>query len=249
MFCYDCLNIFFFKGHKPGSVKLRNKSNKISVTMYNKNFKMQKTQQNKNKVFSYKRLVKLFVTSLKKNTLALKDLKISFDSKTNKKESIDKIFEVTNSINEKLETVNKLRNDIKIYKTINTILTNHYIKETKNHENSIDEKIIKLERQILQSYDSLKSDISKMADACVVSEKKSNISSPIQNSSVIMVGNDLNVNQINELYIRNEIYNTIIKKIDKLFCNLVSLCYLEYVYLFFFSKIHYNYIVLYRCTC
>ncbi|XP_026484064.2 pleckstrin homology-like domain family B member 2 isoform X2 [Vanessa tameamea] len=188
--------------------------------MYNKSVKMPKSQQNNNKDFSHKRLIKLFVTSLKKNTLALKNLKISFDSKSNRKENFDTIFDVANSINEKLETVHKLRNDIKIYRTINTILTNHYIKETRNHENSIDAKIIKLEKQILQSYDVLRSDISKMADICVACEKKSNISAPIQNSNVIVVGNDLKVNQFNELYIRNQIYNTIIRKIDKLFVNL-----------------------------
>ncbi|XP_046974452.1 pleckstrin homology-like domain family B member 2 isoform X2 [Vanessa cardui] len=188
--------------------------------MYNKSVKMPKSQQNNNKDFSHKRLIKLFVTSLKKNTLALKNLKSSFDSKINRKENYDTIFNVANSINEKLETVHKLRNDIKIYRTINTILTNHYIKETRNHENSIDAKIIKLEKQILHSYDVLRSDISKMADVCVACEKKSNISAPIQNSNVIVVGNDLKVNQFNELYIRNQIYNMIIKKIDKLFVNL-----------------------------
>ncbi|XP_050357875.1 pleckstrin homology-like domain family B member 2 isoform X3 [Nymphalis io] len=188
--------------------------------MYNKSVKMPKSQQNSYKDFSHKRLIKLFVTSLKKNTLALKDLKISFDSKSHRKENFDTIFDVANSINDKLETVHKLRNDIKIYRTINTILTNHYIKETRNHENNIDAKIIKLEKQILQSYDVLRSDISKMADICVACEKKSNMSAPIQNSNVIVVGNDLKVNQFNELYIRNQIYNTIIKKIDKLFVNL-----------------------------
>lgn len=179
---------------------------------------LQKSQTNKG---SHKRLLKLFVSNLKKNTLALKDLKTSFESKCRVKENIDKVNEIANSVNEKLEIVHKLRNDIKIYRTINTILTNHYIKETRNHENTIDAKIIKLEKLILQSYENLRSDInSKMAGVCVASEK--NISAPIQNSNVIMVGNDLKINQFSELYVRNEIYNTIIRKIDKLFCGLVS---------------------------
>ena len=175
-----------------------------------------------NKGCSRKRLLKLFVANLKKNTLALKDLKNSIETKCHGRENIDKVNEIATSVNEKLEIVHKLRNDIKIYRTINTILTNHYIKETRNHENTIDAKIIKLEKQILQSYDSLRNDInSKMANMCVASEK--NISAPIQNSNVIMVGNDLKVNQFNDLYVKNQIYNTIIRKIDKLFCGLVSL--------------------------
>ena len=175
-----------------------------------------------NKGYSRKRLLKLFVANLKKNTLALKDLKNSFETKCHLRENIDKVNEIATSVNEKLEIVHKLRNDIKIYRTINTILTNHYIKETRNHENTIDAKIIKLEKQIIQSYDSLRNDInSKMANMCVASEK--NISAPIQNSNVIMVGNDLKVNQFNDLYVKNQIYNTIIRKIDKLFCGLVSL--------------------------
>lgn len=174
-----------------------------------------------NKGFSRKRLLKLFVANLKKNTLALNDLKNSFETKCHAQENIDKVSELANSVNEKLDVVHKLRNDIKIYRTINTILTNHYIKETRNHENTIDAKIIKLEKQILQSYDNLRNDInSKMANVCVASEK--NISAPIQNSNVFMVGNDLKVNQFNDLYVKSQIYNTIIKKIDKLFCGLVS---------------------------
>ncbi|KAI8433802.1 hypothetical protein MSG28_015770 [Choristoneura fumiferana] len=120
------------------------------------------------KKLSHKRLVKLFVRNLKKNTLALKDLKSTIDKK-NDEEKIDKIIDITNSVNDKLDVVNKLRNDIKIYKTINTILTNHYVKETRDHENSVDGKIIKLETEVKNSYEELKSLMNKISD--VVSDK------------------------------------------------------------------------------
>ncbi|KAI8433798.1 hypothetical protein MSG28_015768 [Choristoneura fumiferana] len=120
------------------------------------------------KKLSHKRLVKLFIRNLKKNTLALKDLKSTIDKK-NDEEKIDKIIDITNSVNDKLDVVNKLRNDIKIYKTINTILTNHYVKETRDHENSVDGKIIKLETEVKNSYEELKSLMNKISD--VVSDK------------------------------------------------------------------------------
>ncbi|XP_073965859.1 uncharacterized protein isoform X2 [Choristoneura fumiferana] len=166
------------------------------------------------KKLSHKRLVKLFVRNLKKNTLALKDLKSTIDKK-NDEEKIDKIIDITNSVNDKLDVVNKLRNDIKIYKTINTILTNHYVKETRDHENSVDGKIIKLETEVKNSYEELKSLMNKISD--VVSDKGKQ---GIQNSNVILVGNDLKCNNYNQFYIRNEIYNNIIRKIDKLFCGM-----------------------------
>lgn len=168
------------------------------------------------KKLSHKRLVRLFVRNLKKNTLALKDLKATIDKK-NDEEKIDKIIDITNSVNDKLDVVNKLRNDIKIYKTINTILTNHYVKETRDHENSIDGKIIKLETEIKNSYEELKRVMIKMSEAVSDKEKQG-----IQNSNVILVGNDLKCNNYNQFYIRNEIYNNIIRKIDKLFCGMVS---------------------------
>ncbi|XP_063630462.1 pleckstrin homology-like domain family B member 2 isoform X2 [Cydia splendana] len=160
------------------------------------------------KRLSHKQLVKLFVRNLKKNTLALKELKLTIDKKS-EVEKFDKIIDITNAVNDKLEIVTKLRNDIKIYKTINTILTNHYIKETKDHENSMDGKIIKLEAQIKESYDELKDIIlTKMAEI------------KTGNENVFIVGNDMKCNSYNQFYIRNEIYNSIIKKIDKLFCGM-----------------------------
>ena len=170
----------------------------------------------KKKVPTHKRLLRLFVNNLKKNTLALKELKQSIDTSQQPNE---KIIDITNSVNEKLDVVHKIRNDIKIYKTINTILTNHYIKVTRDHENCIGTKIVKLEEKIKQSYDSLKLELTKMASVSVASQ---NISSPIQNSNVIMVGNDLKCSQFNQLYVKNEMYNSIIRKIDKLFCGMVS---------------------------
>ncbi|XP_047037750.1 pleckstrin homology-like domain family B member 2 isoform X2 [Helicoverpa zea] len=165
---------------------------------------------------THKRLLKLFVNNLKKNTLALKELKQSIDTSHRPKE-YEKIIDITNSVNEKLDVVQKIRNDIKIYKTINTILTNHYIKVTRDHENCIGTKILKLEEKIKQSYDDLKLELTKMASVSVASQ---NISSPIQNSNVIVVGNDLKCSQFNQLHVRNEMYNTIIRKIDKLFCGM-----------------------------
>lgn len=175
---------------------------------------------------SHKQLLRLFVDNIKKNTSALKELKYSIDIKYNRDANYERIIDISKSVNEKLDVVHKLRNDIKIYRTINTILTNHYIKETRNHENTVDGKIIKLEKQIKLSYDGLKDEMSKMADLLSVASQNNsifkNISSPIQNSNVFVVGNDMRSGQLNELYIRNEIYNNIIKKIDKLFCGMVS---------------------------
>lgn len=164
-----------------------------------------------------KSFIKLFLSKLKKNTLAIRRLKTTIDEKH---QDTTKVIDITNSVNDKLEVVHKLRNDLKIYKTINSILTNHYIKETRDHENTIDAKIINLKRQIKDSYDELKTEVIKMADS--FASYKNQISAPIQNSNVIMVGNDLNYKKINEIQARNEIYNTIIRKIDKLFCNMVS---------------------------
>lgn len=169
---------------------------------------------------SHKHLLKIFVSNLKKNTLALKELKSTIDTKFNRNDNYEKIIDLTNSVNEKLDVVHKLRNDIKIYKTINTILTNHYIKETRDHENNVDSKIIKLEKQIKSSYDDVKDAILKMADS-VAREDLKNVTAPI-NSNVYVVGNDMKFSQFNQLSVRNEIYNTIIKKIDKLFCGMVS---------------------------
>ncbi|XP_026744055.1 pleckstrin homology-like domain family B member 2 isoform X2 [Trichoplusia ni] len=165
----------------------------------------------------HKRLLKIFVNNLKKNTSALKELKESIEITHNRTNDYEKIIDITNSVNEKLDVVHKIRNDIKIYKTINTILTNHYIKVTRDHENCIGTKILKLEGQIKKSYDNLKLELTKMASVSVANQ---NISSPIQNSNVILVGNDLKCNQFNQLYMKNEIYNSIIKKIDKLFCGM-----------------------------
>lgn len=194
---------------------------------------------NQKKEPTKKRLLKIFVTNLKKNTLALKELKSSIDINYHRN-SYDKIIDITNNVNEKLDVVHKLRNDIKIFRTINTILTNHYIKETRDHENSIDGKIIKLEKQIKQSYDDLRKDISKMTDSVATEKKKKpdllkNLAS-IENSNVFVVGNDIKCSQYNQLYIRNEIYNSIIKKIDKLFCGMVSLYHVVFYRLSFCQK-------------
>ncbi|XP_037293664.1 pleckstrin homology-like domain family B member 2 isoform X2 [Manduca sexta] len=172
---------------------------------------------------SHKQLMRLFVDNIKKNTSALKELKLAIDIKYNRDDS-DKVIEISKSVNEKLDVVHKLRNDIKIYRTINTVLTNHYIKETRNHENNIDTKIIKLERQVRQSYDDLKEEITKMASKISVANQNNsifkNIGSPIQNSNVFVMGNEFKTSQFNELYVKSEIYNNIIKKIDKLFCGM-----------------------------
>lgn len=165
---------------------------------------------------SHKKLMKIFVTCLKRNTVALKELKLTLDQK-HPQETIDKIIDISTNVNEKLDVVHKLRNDIKIYKTINTILTNHYIKKTKDHENNIDHKVIKLETQIRDSYNGLKIELSKMA-ASVAGNVLNNVGSPIQNSNVFVVGNNMR----NNVHVKNEIYNSIIKKIDKLFCSVVS---------------------------
>lgn len=166
-----------------------------------------------------KRIIKMFVGSLKKNTLALEQLKWAIDKNNDKPNDYDKLLALSISVNEKLDIVHKIRNDIKIYKTINTILTNHYIKITKDQENCIQAKVLKIEQQIKESYENLKMELMKMTSISVANQ---NISSPIQNSNVILVGNDLKCNQFNQLYIRNEMYNSIIRKIDKLFCGMVS---------------------------
>lgn len=181
-----------------------------------------KSTPSNTKSVSLKYLLKVFVINIKKNTLALKALKTSFETKHNhRKENYEKMYDIANSVNEKLEIVQKLRNDIKIYKTINTILTNHYIKVTRDHENSIDFKIIKLEDQILQTYENLRSDIKKMAESVATEKIITNYPSPV-NDGNILIGNDFKNNQYSELYIRKQIYNGIIHKIDKLFCGLVS---------------------------
>lgn len=173
----------------------------------------------KKKEPSHKQLVKIFVTCLKKNTVALKELKHSLDVK-HPQDTIDKIIDISSNVNDKLDVVHKLRNDIKIYKTINTILTNHYIKKTKDHENDIDQKIIKIETQIKDSYDGLKMELAKMAASAANNNSvMNNVDSPIQNSNVFVVGNNVN---LRDLHVKNEIYNGIIKKIDKLFCSMVS---------------------------
>lgn len=185
---------------------------------------MLKTQTTNRKQSQHKRIIKLFVKTLKQNTLALKDLKFSMD--TNHTDSCqkenDKMLELAESVNEKLEIVHKLRNDIKIYRTINTVLTNHYINKTRNHENTIDIKMIQLKEQIKKSYDDLKEEISKMAviKRAAMDDPKTTL--PIHNSNFYVVGNNFKSNQFNEYFIRNEIYNNIIKKIDKLFCGMVS---------------------------
>lgn len=165
-----------------------------------------------------KNLLKLFTETIKKNTLALKELK-SIITTTYEPNDYERIIDIANSMNEKLDLVQKIRNDIKMYKTINTILTNHYIKETRDHENSIDSKIINLETEIKQSYENLKIELSKMADNVASINNKT-----IHNSNVVVFGNDLKCSQFNQLHVRNEIYNNIIKKIDKL-CGMVSITY------------------------
>lgn len=178
-------------------------------------------------------LLKLFKNTIKKNTLALKSLKQSIDSKCNR-EDIDKIIDLSTNVNEKLDIVYKIRNDIKIYKTVNTILTNHYIKETRDHENNIDRKIINLEKQIIKSYDDLKKELAKMAEFNVASLNKmaaisvasqnnsifNNVASPVQNNNVFVLDRDV---KLKDLRLKNEIYNGIIKKIDKLFVSIVSI--------------------------
>lgn len=174
---------------------------------------------------THKQLLRRFVNTIKRNTIALKNLKTSLDQ-NNRPQHIDKIIDISTKVDEKLDVVYKLRNDIKIYKTINTILTNHYVKQTRDHENNTDEKIFKLEQQIKQSYDDLKKELSKMAAFGVASRNNSvlnNIGSPIQNSNVFLLGNQVGDLKLRDLYIRNQIYNGIIKKIDTLFCGMVSL--------------------------
>lgn len=166
---------------------------------------------------SHKQLIRIFVTCLKKNTVALKELKHTLDQK-HPQDNIDKIIDISTNVNEKLDVVHKLRNDIKIYKTINTILTNHYIKKTKDHENDVDHKIIKLEAQIRDSYDGLKIELSKMAASVASNNVLNNVGS-VQNSNVFVVGNNLS---LKDIQLKNEIYNSIIRKIDKLFCSMVS---------------------------
>lgn len=180
-----------------------------------------------------KNLLKLFTKTLKRNTLALEELK-SIIITTYEPNDYERIIDIANSMNEKLDTVHKIRNDIKMYRTINTILTNHYIKETRAHENSIDNKILNLEKEIKESYVNLKLELSKMAENVAsgnnlkleLSKMADNVASinnkTIRNNNVVVVGNDLKYSQFNQLYIRNEIYNNIIKKIDKLFYGMVS---------------------------
>lgn len=177
-----------------------------------------------------KNLLKLFRRTIKKNTLALKELK-SIITTAYKPNDYEKLIDIANSMNEKLDTVHKIKNDIKMFKTINTILTNHYIKETRDHETSIDNKIFKLEKEIKQSYENLRMELSNLADnvsrnnlKLELSKMAENVASinqkTINNSNVVVVGNDLN--QLNPMYIRNEHYNNVIKEIDKLFRGMVS---------------------------
>ncbi|CAH2061789.1 unnamed protein product, partial [Iphiclides podalirius] len=182
---------------------------------------MLKTQTTDKKRFSHKRLLRLFVKSLKQNTSALKDLKLSMDSNyaRNVQKDSERMIELANSVNEKLDVVHKLRNDIKIYRTINTVLTNHYVKQTRDHENTVDNKIVQLKEQIKRSYDDLRTEISKMVQQKSIGHE-SKITAPIHNSTVYVVGNDLKCNRYNEFHLRNEIYNNIIRKIDKLFCGM-----------------------------
>ncbi|KAF9794461.1 hypothetical protein SFRURICE_003334, partial [Spodoptera frugiperda] len=184
-------------------------------TLYDRSMEAETRRLRNKKGPPQKRLLRLFVNNLKRNTSALKELKESIE--TSRPNDYEKIIDMTNAVNEKLDVVHKIRNDIKIYKTINTILTNHYIKVTRDHENCIGNKILKLEEKIKRSYDDLKLELAKMASVSVANQ---NISSPIQNSNVILVGNDLKCNQFNQLHIRNEMYNSIIRKIDKLFCGM-----------------------------
>ncbi|XP_052748004.1 pleckstrin homology-like domain family B member 2 isoform X2 [Galleria mellonella] len=169
---------------------------------------------------SYKNLLKLFTTSVKKNTLALKELKLAIDTNNNRDCNYDKIVDISNEVNEKLDVVHKLRNDITIYKTINTILTNYYIRQTKNNENNVYNKILNLEEQIKESYDQLKKHITNMADTVRVASENNLIkhNSSIENSNVFVVGNDVKCKQFHQLFKRNEMYNHIIMKIDKIFC-------------------------------
>lgn len=182
---------------------------------------------------SNKNLLTLLTKTIKKNTLALKELKSIIET-THETNDYEKMVDIANSVNEKLDIVQKLRNDIKIYRTINTILTNHYIKETRDHESSIDNKIINLEKEIKQSYENLKMEIKKMADDVAsgnnmkleLSKMADNVASinnkTTNNSNIVMIGNDFKHSQFNQLCVRNEIYNNIIKKIDKLFSGMVS---------------------------
>lgn len=72
------------------------------------------------------------------------------------------------------------------------------------------------------SGNNLKLELSKTADNVASINNK-------HNTNVAVVGNDLKYSQFNQLYIRNEIYNNIIKKIDKLFCGMVSRKHIHYL--------------------
>lgn len=167
-------------------------------------------------------LIKSFVKNLKKNTAAIVDLKRTIDKKNDTK-NFDKVLEVTNSVNEKLEVVHKLRNDIKIYKTINTILTNHYITATKNQETDIRAKILNLEEEIRSSYNNLKDDLVNISGYGDILKENNGLlrNLSVQNNNFVMLGNNVNCN-VKELHIKNQIYNQIISRIDKMFGGLVS---------------------------
>lgn len=172
---------------------------------------------------SNRNLMKIFINNLKKNTTALIDLKRTLDKDESNKENYDRIIKITESVNEKLEIIYKLRNDVKMFKTINTILTNHYIKKTKDHESNVDEKIINIESKIHDTYEKLTMEfINVYACRNILTENNvilKNISNDLNKNNY---KNNLDVNNSNEIHVRNEIYNYIINKIDRLFSNVVS---------------------------
>lgn len=148
------------------------------------------------------KLIKNFIKNLKKNTSAMRRLKRAYELHSNK----NSIHELIKIINEKLDVVHKIRNDIKMYRTVNTVLTNHYIRETRDRERDIGGRMIDLEEQILRAYEGLRSDIMKI----VASDR-----------NVIAVTNNMYRN--NEASDKKQIYDGIIRRIDGLFTGAVSL--------------------------
>ncbi|XP_061381079.1 pleckstrin homology-like domain family B member 1 isoform X2 [Danaus plexippus] len=142
------------------------------------------------------KLIKNFIKNLKKNTSAMRRLKRAYELHSNK----NSIHELIKIINEKLDVVHKIRNDIKMYRTVNTVLTNHYIRETRDRERDIGGRMIDLEEQILRAYEGLRSDIMKI----VASDR-----------NVIAVTNNMYRN--NEASDKKQIYDGIIRRIDGLF--------------------------------
>ncbi|GBP26840.1 Pleckstrin homology-like domain family B member 2 [Eumeta japonica] len=170
----------------------------------------------KRKYCNSNRLLRSFLKNLKRNTLAILQLDNSMRNGECVKNKIDKIMQLSETIDEKLQVVHKLRNDIKIYKTINTILTNHYVNEIKNHENTIDGKIVKLDGDIKESYEKIRIDLAVINERTKILIDRPASAESVKNSNILLVNNDSHRLPFAEINKRNEMYNYVIQRIDNM---------------------------------